>query len=105
MSQRKPLVKVRTKRPLPILVCGKCLKRADGSLKLSKALANELKRVCDERGVRRPKLVTTRCLGICPKRAIVVASASTFDTGEYLLLGDRAGAADAVRCLMPTDDT
>lgn len=104
MSQRKPLVRVRPKRPLPVLLCGKCLKRADKAGKLWKALAKEVKNRSEERGLKRPKLVTTRCLGICPKHAVVAASVSTLRNGEYVLLGDKTAAADAARILMATDD-
>ena len=36
----------------------------------------------------RARLVLTNCFGICPKDAIVTASAATFARGEFLLIRD-----------------
>ena len=40
-------------------------------------LTAELKQRAVAHGGKRAKLVTTGCLGICPKRAVVTASAAT----------------------------
>ena len=79
----------RPKRPPPVLICGKCLSKAGGGKKLKQALKAELKRAAAAQGGKRPKLVTTGYLGICPKRAVVTASAATLVKGEYVQIGDR----------------
>jgi hypothetical protein len=45
--------------------------------------------------------VLTSCLGICPKRAVVVGSAATLQNGQYLLLSGADASAEAVASLMP----
>ncbi|MFT3940755.1 (2Fe-2S) ferredoxin domain-containing protein [Rhodopseudomonas sp.] len=82
-----------------MLICGKCLSKIDGGKKLKQALKAELKRAAAARGGKRPKLVTTSCLGICPKRAVVTASAGTLAWGEYVLVEDRAAANSASKLL------
>jgi|GEM_PF-2006139 len=94
----------RPKRPPPVLICGKCLSRIDGGKKLKQALKAELKQRAVAHGGKRAKLVTTGCLGICPKRAVVTASAATLGRGEYVLIEDRKDAADAMAALMPEEE-
>jgi len=89
----------RPKRPPPVLICGKCLSKIDGGKKLKQALKAELKHAAAAQGGKRPKLVTTSCLGICPKRAVVTASAATLAKGEYVLVGDRKETEEAVKVL------
>ncbi|MBI5132203.1 MAG: (2Fe-2S) ferredoxin domain-containing protein [Rhodopseudomonas palustris] len=89
----------RPKRPSPVLICGKCLSKIDGGKKLKQALKAELKHAAEARSGKRAKLVITGCLGICPKRAVVTASAATLGRGEYVLLGDGAAAAEALTML------
>ena len=72
-----------------MLICGICLSKAGGGKKLKQALKAELKRAAAAQGGKRPKLVTTGYLGICPKRAVVTASAATLVKGEYVQIGDR----------------
>jgi predicted metal-binding protein len=92
MANTSSVVAARLRRAPPVLVCKKCLGRvADGKV-LRKALKSELKRRGLADGARPPRVVLTGCLGICPKRAVVVASAGTMARGEVLLLAD----ADAV---------
>jgi len=88
----------RPKCPPPVLICGKCLSKIDGGKKLKQALKAELKRAAAQGG-KRPKLVTTSCLGICPKRAVVTASAATLGRGEYVLVEDRKKVEEAVKAL------
>lgn len=96
MPARSSPTIARPKRPPPVLICGKCLSRIDGGKKLKQALKAELK----QRGGKRGRLVTTGCLGICPKRAVVTASAATLAKGEYVLVEDRKGAGEAVGLLI-----
>ncbi|QLH73965.1 (2Fe-2S) ferredoxin domain-containing protein [Rhodopseudomonas palustris] len=91
----------RPKRPPPVLICGKCLSKIDGGKKLKQALKSELKQAAASHGGKRPKLVTIGCLGICPKRAVVTASATTLANGEYVLVEDWKEVEEAVRMLKP----
>ncbi|PZA09518.1 (2Fe-2S) ferredoxin domain-containing protein [Rhodopseudomonas palustris] len=103
MSAKSSPTIARPKRPPPVLICGKCLSRVDGGKKLKQALKAELKQAAAGRGGKRPKLVTTSCLGICPKRAAVTASAATLGRGEYVLVEDLKKAAVAVTALMKSE--
>ncbi|KPF99175.1 hypothetical protein IP86_09640 [Rhodopseudomonas sp. AAP120] len=100
MPPKASLIIARPKRPPPVLICGKCLSKIDGGKKLKQALKAGLKGAAAARGGRRPKLVTTSCLGICPKRAVVTASAATLASEEYVLIGSRSETAEAVRVLI-----
>jgi predicted metal-binding protein len=93
----------RPKRPPPVLICGKCLSRIKHGKGLKQALKSELKQQAAARGSKRAKLVTAACLGICPKRAVVTASAVTLRRGEYVLVDGREAAGQAVAVLMPED--
>ena len=87
----------------PILVCKKCLKRVPNGTRIKQALKAAVKHRNVAQSSRRPRVVLTSCFGICPKRAVVVASAATLNRGEYVLLrnADQVGEAGAV--LMPSD--
>jgi predicted metal-binding protein len=85
------------------LVCRKCLKRVSYGPALKRALKSELKRRSAARGIKHPRMVMTSCLDICPKRAVVAASAATLARGEYLLLADVDGSAEAAALLMRPD--
>ncbi|PPQ41748.1 hypothetical protein CKO39_20495 [Rhodopseudomonas palustris] len=91
----------RPKRPPPVLICGKCLSKAGGGKKMKHVLKSELKQAAASHGGKRPKLVTTGCLGICPKRAVVIASAGMLANGEYVLVEERKEVEEAVRMLKP----
>jgi predicted metal-binding protein len=97
----KSIATIRPRRAAPVLVCRKCLKRIADGKNLRRTLKSELKEQSAARGSRRPRVVMTECLDICPKRAVVVASAATLARGEYLLLGSSEGAAEAAALLMP----
>jgi predicted metal-binding protein len=103
MVKTSSLVTIRPRRARPVLVCRKCLKRFDDGSKLKRALKTELKRRSVAQAKRRPRLVMTGCFGICPKRAVVVASAATLQRGEYLLLADVNSSARAAARLMPPE--
>lgn len=97
----KPIVTARLRRASPVLVCKKCLGRIDDGKALRKALKSELKSRSAAQDVKSPRVVLTSCLGICPKRAVVAASAATLQGGQYLLLPDANAAAEAAALLMP----
>jgi predicted metal-binding protein len=104
MTKTAPLITLRPRRAGPILVCKKCLKRIDGGSKLKRALKTEIKRRGPGQAKRRSRIVLTSCFGICPKRAVVVASGSSLQRGEYLLLPDVDSGAEAVARLVPPED-
>jgi predicted metal-binding protein len=58
-------------RGATILVCGKCLKRQDDGKALRQALKHEAKRLAPG---RKTWIAKIGCLGLCPRRAVVVAS-------------------------------
>ena len=100
MANISPVVTARLRRPAPVLVCKKCLGRVADGTALRKALKSELKRRGSADGTKPPRVVLTSCLGICPKRAVVVASAATMARGEVLLLADAGTVAAAAEKLM-----
>jgi hypothetical protein len=102
MANKSPVIIVKPRRAGPVLVCKKCLRRAEGGGKLKRRLKSELKRRSSSQKTRRPRLVLANCFGICPKRAVVLASAHTLGRGEFILLSDSAGGSieDAARVLM-----
>jgi predicted metal-binding protein len=101
MAQKSAIVTIRPRRATPVLVCRKCLSRVGGGGKLKSALKKQVKRRSAEQAVKRPKVLVTGCLGICPRHAVAVASAATLQRGEYLLLESEGQAAEAVEQLMP----
>jgi hypothetical protein len=66
------------------------------------AQKSELKRNSAAQGTKRPRIVLTNCFGICPKRAVVMASPSTLGRGGFVLLSDSASTAieDVANVLM-----
>jgi len=97
----KPIIPARLRRAPPILVCKKCLGRIDDGKKLRKALKSDSKKRSRKQDVKSPRVVMTSCLGICPKRAVVVASAATLQDGRYLLVSSADVSSEAVSALMP----
>src|SRR3954468_5449486 len=88
MSDEPPLRALELKRPGPVLVCRKCLKRLPDGSKLRRRLKTSLKQRSAGQKKGRARLVPTNCFGICPKNAVVTASAATFARGEFLLIRD-----------------
>jgi NADH:ubiquinone oxidoreductase subunit E len=88
MSSKLSLHALELKRSGPVLVCRKCMKRMAGGGKLRRRLKASLKHhgACQKKG--RARLVLTNCFGICPKDAVVTASAVTLARGELLLIRD-----------------
>ena len=90
---------VRLGRGATILLCGKCLKRhADGKA-LRRAVKTEARAVADPASGK-VRIVKIGCLGLCPRRAVVVASAAGLARGEVVLVRDAAGAATALPGLL-----
>jgi hypothetical protein len=90
---------VRMRRPPPVLVCRKCLKRAGDGKAIKRALKDELKARAkaaassadDGKKTKRAKLVLTSCFGICPKGAVALTTGERLAKGEYVLVetGDK----------------
>ena len=104
MAKTREITTIRPRRAEPIFVCKKCLKRIEDGPALKRALKSELKRRSAVQGIKRPRVVMTGCMDICPKRAVVAASGATLARGEYLLLGDGGGTAEAAALLMRPDE-
>ncbi|CAN5493716.1 hypothetical protein BH11PSE4_BH11PSE4_43260 [soil metagenome] len=95
MANTSSVVTARLRRAPPVFVCKKCLGRVADGKALRKALKSELMKRGSANGGKPPRVVLTGCLGICPKRAVVVASAGTMARGEVILLADAAAAVAA----------
>ena len=70
-------------RPTPwktiILLCGKCASKLDGGYgpKKDDTLRSALRRALKNAGHRRDvRIIGTRCMGICPKKAVIAINAS-----------------------------
>jgi predicted metal-binding protein len=100
LPQRQSTV-VRPVARAPVLVCKKCLARSDEGQQLKRSLKSELKRRSDELSRQRPRVVKASCFGICPKRAVVLASGATLQRGEYVLVREGDSLSEAVAILVP----
>lgn len=70
-------------RPRPwktvILLCGKCARKLDGGFgpKGKDTLRGTLRSALKEHGCRRQvRIIESRCIGICPKKAVTALNAS-----------------------------
>jgi hypothetical protein len=89
---------IRPRRATPVLICRKCLKRSDDGKAIKRALKKQLKRGGGETA-KPPRLISTSCFGICPKRAVVVASGKSLREGAYVLVSSKDEVATALRSL------
>lgn len=101
MTRKLSLRIVRPRRPPPVFVCKRCLKRAGDGRAIKRALKAELKSRAKIGGGKRPRVVTTGCFHICPGRAVVAASEATLRRREYALLSHSDDVAAAIDVLMP----
>jgi predicted metal-binding protein len=101
MAKGSPVVVVRPRRAAPVLICKKCLARSDGGKQLKRALRSEIKQRSRAQSLKRPRVITTGCFGICPKHAVVLANGETLQRGEYVLVGESDSVSEAVAILMP----
>ena len=78
-----------------VLVCRDCRKRRNGPKRLKTAnVVSEVKRCLHD--IRpRPRVVSTSCLGICPKQAAVIGCAGGAVGARLLTLSDVADVAAA----------
>jgi hypothetical protein len=86
---KRPVRAVRPSRPPPVLVCRKCLKRSDEGGDIKRALKDEAKQTARLNGTKPARVVMTGCFGLCPKRAVVTATADSLSRGEFLLIDTR----------------
>jgi predicted metal-binding protein len=103
MAKKSSIMTARSRRAAPVFVCRKCLKRIEDGPSLKQTLKSELKRRDFAPEKKPPRVVLTGCFGICPKRAVVMASAETLHRGEYLLLTETNQVGDALDRLVPRD--
>jgi predicted metal-binding protein len=102
MQQARPI----DARPTPwksvLLLCGKCARKMDGGFgpdgrdTLRTALRTELKKQGRRRDVR---IVETKCLGLCPRKAVTLLDASR--PGELLAVPRKTDASDVLARLQP----
>jgi predicted metal-binding protein len=84
------------------LVCGKCSKKIgggfgdEGKTSLAKALRRALGGKKGRKGSR--GVAETKCLGVCPKRAVVVARGGA----DWLIVPEGSDVAEVVRALGPS---
>ncbi len=79
-----------------VVVCGKCARKLDGGFgaKAGRPLRKEFKRLLKS-GLwgRKVRVVEASCLGLCPKRRQVVASAGQLAAGRLLVVDPGEDAA------------
>ncbi len=96
-SAKSDVVIARPKWSAAILICGKCLKGVDG-----KAMRRDLKAAAKGR-TGKVRIVRTSCLGLCPKRAVAMASADSLARRELVVLREGGSAEAALDRLLPPD--
>ncbi|MGJ4998367.1 hypothetical protein ACQR0Z_28345 [Bradyrhizobium sp. HKCCYLS3077] len=89
---------IRPRRPAPVFVCRKCLKRSDDAKGIKKAIKRET-RLAAPSGRKPPRVVMTSCFGLCPKRSVVVTGGVCAARGDYVLVATRDDVAGALACL------
>ena len=100
-AMTSPMI-ARSRRASPVLVCQKCLKRCSKGAGIRRELKRELKHRVPA-GKKAPRLVSATCFGLCPKRAVVLASARTLQQDEYMLVSRQRDVAAALERLLPLD--
>lgn len=99
VTMRQPVI-ARTRRPSPVLICKKCLKRCHAGHRIRDRLKHQLKE--GRYGKKTSRLVSVNCFGICPKRAVVLASGHSLAKDEYVLVSRRRQVGTALERLLPT---
>src|SRR5262249_5822855 len=77
-----------------------CLKRCSAGDTIRAKLKHDLR----QRGAnkKKPRLVSVNCFGICPKKAVVLASGRSLQDNEYLLVSRPRQVEPALDKLLPT---
>ncbi len=84
-----------------LLVCGKCSRKLHGGFgaKREDTLRTALGAALKQRGRRREvRIVETRCMGICPKKAVTALNAS--HPGHLLTVPKGTDAAEVLAALV-----
>ena len=84
-----------------VLVCAKCVRKHDEGKAIHRVLKTEARRAAAAAGKRKIRVIKTACLGLCPKRAIVVGSPATLAEGDVLLVRTESEMAAALPRLVP----
>lgn len=87
-----------------VLLCGKCARKMNGGYgpKQKEPLKDVLRQELRDRGLRRRvRLVETRCLGVCPKKATTVIAASR--PGEVFVVAKGSAARDVLDQIIDAD--
>ena len=85
-----------------ILVCGKCARKHEDGKAIRGALKDAaVRHLAAATGQRKLKIIKTACLGLCPKNAIVAASAASLAACEVVLLRGERDVAGALSRLLP----
>ena len=84
-----------------LVVCRECQKRSSGPKSLkAKEVIREARQAI--RAVKpRPRVVSTSCLGVCPKRAIAVATVGGANGPRIVEVADAKEMASAITRLAP----
>src|SRR4051794_39952902 len=96
----KPPIIARARRPGPILICRRCLKRWVGGDRIRSRLKRELKQ--RRTGKKTSRLVAVNCFGICPKEAVVLASGRSLESDEYMLVSRPRQVEAVLEKLLPS---
>jgi predicted metal-binding protein len=88
-----------------ILLCGKCARKIDGGYgpKRENTLEEALRAELKDTGRREVRLIETRCMGICPKKAVTALNASR--PSLILTIPKGTGAAVALAQLTEAEPT
>lgn len=97
----KPIHSRRTPWETVILLCGKCSRKLDGGFgpRAKDTLREALRAELSARGRRRQvRIIETRCMGICPKKAVTTVNASA--PSRILTVPRKTKAGDALDLML-----
>ncbi|CAL80227.1 hypothetical protein BRADO6623 [Bradyrhizobium sp. ORS 278] len=89
---------IRPRRPAPVFICRKCLKRSDAAKDIKKAIKRETRHAVDPNG-KRARVIMASCFGLCPKRTVVVTAGAGAARGDYALIASADDVAPALALL------
>ncbi|MGJ4948797.1 hypothetical protein [Bradyrhizobium sp. HKCCYLS20291] len=94
---------VQSRRPGPVFVCRKCLKRSNDPKAIKTAIKRAVKSGRGRSSGEKPaRVVLTSCFGLCPKRAVVITGGTR---GEYLLVSATEDVPGALALLREDQNT
>jgi predicted metal-binding protein len=99
----KPILSRATPWKNVVLLCGKCARKLDGGYgpKRRDTLRSALRGALKETGHRRDvRIVETKCMGICPKKAVTLINASHPETISVVPVGTKM--AEVMELVVPT---